>query len=133
MTNKTLFIVWGGYCILCLALSAIPAPQGALYGLLMLIGLGFFVPGGVLLYRAGKAGNKKILTFIRNLSFFSLVLTVVALLLNFASPVMPSWAGDLLYVLLVVVSVPMICTRVWILSLLMWAVFLMTARHFLKK
>ena len=45
----------------------------------------------------------------------------------------PETLGDVLYAVLILVSVPMVCCRVWILSLFGWACFFTVSRHYLKK
>jgi len=133
MTNRRLGLIWFFYYFACITLAFLPNPEGALFGLCVLVGLGFFVPGGILLYRGAKHRDGKLLTILRNLSFSALVLSVTLLLLNFASVILPEGVGDFLYILLVLSAAPMICCRVWILALLAWSVMLTVSVHFLKK
>ena len=133
MTNKRLGLICFFYYFACITLAFLPNPEGALYGLCVLVGLGFFIPGGILLYRAAKKRDKKLLTILRNVSFSVLVLTVTLLLLNFASVILPEGVGDFLYVLLVLAAAPMVCCRVWILAILAWSVILSISMHSLKK
>lgn len=133
MTNRRLGLIWFFYYFACITLAFLPNPEGALYGLCVLAGLGFFIPGGILLYRGAKGKDRKLLTFLRNISFIVLVLTVTLLLLNFASVILPKGIGDFLYILLVLSAAPMVCCRVWILALLAWSLMLTVSIHFLKK
>ena len=133
MNQKRLILSWILYYCLCVGLGCIPNPQGALFGFLLLVGLGFFIPGGILLARFCKKGNRKGLQFFRNISFASLCLTVIMILGNILSTALPEWVGNVLYAFLILVSVPMVCCRVWILSLLGWACFWTVSRHYLKK
>ena len=133
MDNKKLFLVWLLYYILCVLLACIPNPQGALFGFLVLAGLGFFVPGGILLARFCKTGNRKGLVFFRNASLISLGLTVMLILGNFLTPALSERFGDVLYAVLILVSVPMVCCRVWVLSLFGWACYFTVSRYYLKK
>ena len=133
MNNKRLILIWILYYLLCVGFACIPNPQGALFGVSFLVGLGFFVPGGILLAGFCKTGNQKGLRFMRNLSLISLGLTVLVLFGNILSTALPEVAGDFLYALLILVSVPMICCRVWILSLFGWACYLAVSRYYLKK
>lgn len=133
MNHKKLFLVWILYYILCVGLACIPEPKGALFGFLTLIGLGFFVPGGILLARFCKSGNQKGLIFFRNASLISLGLTVIMILVNFLAPALSETFGNVLYAILILVSVPMVCCRVWVLSLFGWACYFTVSRHYLKK
>ena len=133
MTHRRLGLIWFFYYFACITLAFLPDPEGALYGLCVLVGLGFFIPGGMLLYRGTKLGDRKLLTVLRNIAFTVLVLTVTLLLLNFASVILPKSIGDFLYILLVLAAAPMVCCRVWILALLAWSVMLTVSIHFLKK
>ena len=133
MNNKKLILFWILYYCVCVGLACIPNPQGALFGFLTLAGLCFFIPGGILLSRFCKTGNRKGLLCIRNLSLISLGLTVVAIFANMLSAALSETLGDVLYAVLILVSVPMVCCRVWILSLFGWACFFTVSRHYLKK
>ena len=133
MKNKSLFVIWILYYFVCVAFACIPNPQGPLRGLSLMLGLLFFVPGGILLARYCKTNNRKGLVFFRNLSLTSLGLTVLLILGNFIATALSETAGNLFQALLILVSVPMICCHgVWILSLFGWAIYLSVARYYLK-
>ncbi|MBQ3146532.1 MAG: hypothetical protein IJB91_02245 [Oscillospiraceae bacterium] len=133
MKNKSLFVIWILYYFVCVAFACIPNPQGPLRGLSLMLGLLFFVPGGILLARYCKTNNRKGLVFFRNLSLTSLGLTVLLILGNFMATALSETAGNLFQALLILVSVPMICCHgVWILSLFGWAIYLSVARYYLK-
>ena len=133
MKKSTLFGLWAGLFIICAGLGFIPSPAGVLRFLLTALSIGFFVPPAVLLYRAKQTGDGHTLQLLRNLSALSLLATMVLLALNFLSAFWPKFWGDLLHGMLVVVSSPMVCCQVWILSLLGWSVLLMTALQYLHK
>ena len=133
MKNKYFFFLWILYYFLCVLLACIPNPQGALAGLLVLLGLGFFIPGGILLARFCKAGNRKGLRFFQIARLVSLSLTAVMILGNFMAPALSETFGDVLYATLILVSVPMVCCRVWVLGLFGWACYFTVARHYLKR
>ena len=133
MSNKRLILIWILYYFLCVGLACIPNPEGALFGLLILVGLGFFLPGGILLARFCKTGNRKGLLCIRNLSLISLGLTVITIFGNMLSAALSETLGDVLYAVLILVSVPMVCCRVWVLSLFGWSCYLTVSRYYLKK
>lgn len=132
MKNKTLFVIWILYYFVCVALGCIPDPKGPLFGFSMLVGLLFFVPGGILLARFCKTNNRKGLVFFRNLSLISLVLTVILFLGNILATALSKEAGDILNAVRILVSVPMDCCRIWILSWFGWAIYLSVSRFYLK-
>jgi len=120
LTDKHLFALWGGLYILCAGLGFIPEPGDLASVALLLLSVLFFVPGFVLLYR----GRRKEVGII---SAVSLGLTLGALLLNVWSVVMTAFEGQVVYVVLGLVSAPMCCGRLWLLSLFLWALLLSAA------
>ena len=127
--NKTiLFVLWGGLFALCAGLGFF-APSG--WGLAM--SLLFFLPPGVLVYRAGKAGDRHTVCLIRNLAALSLGATLVMLILNFVFAVKSQALGNFLHGVLVVVSTPMIASGYWVLSLFLWACLLMVCLKMQRK
>lgn len=131
--SAKLWIIWGLLYLLCTALGFLSNPQGVWYGLLFLFSLGFFVPGGMLVFQAFRAGDRKTLRIVRAISIISLSLTVVLILLNFMTAQSSSAVGTALYWMLIVFSTPMICSQVWIVSLFGWAFLLMASITYLKK
>ena len=63
----------------------------------------------------------------------SILLTLVMLLINFLSFEAADAAGIVLNALLILVSVPMVCSGAWVLSLFLWAILLMVCLKFGKK
>lgn len=133
MKQKALFVLWGGLFILCAGLGFIPQPEGFLRGLMTAAALGFFLVGWLILYRADKTGDRDSLLLVRNLSLLSLGLTLLLLVFSFLTLNVSQWMGDLVHVILVIVSSPMICSGYWSLSMFLWACLLLTARSYLKK
>jgi hypothetical protein len=133
MKQKALFVLWGGLFILCAGLGFIPQPEGFLRGLMTAAALGFFLVGWLILYRADKTGDRDSLLLVRNLSLLSLGLTLLLLVFSFLTLNVSQWMGDLVHVILVIVSSPMICSGYWALSMFLWACLLLTARSYLKK
>ena len=125
MSNKVLYIIWGGLYIICAGLGFIPAPEGITANAMTLLSIGFFIPGAILLYRGQRIQ-------IRIISIVSLAATVIALMLNIWSVYLDKIDGEILYVLLGLVSAPMFSSRIWVLSLFLWAC-LLTASIFRKK
>lgn len=133
MNQKTLYALWGGMFILCAGLGFIPEPTGALQWLLTALSVSFFIPPFLLLHKAHQAQDRAVIQLIRNLSALSLLLTLVLLLVNFLSLMAPEILGNLLYILLVIVSAPMVCAQYWVLSLFLWACLLMVTLKLLRR
>ena len=132
MGQKNLFFLWGGLAVLCAGLGFIPEPVGLLKGAMVLLALLFFAPPAVIMYRAAVAGHRRTVGLIRNLSALWLAVTTALLVANFLSLWGNEFAGDFLYAMLVMVSVPMICGRYWVVSLFCWACLLFAGNHILK-
>ena len=124
MSNKALYIIWGGLYILCAGLGFMQPGTEEAANAMTLLSVAFFIPGAVLLYRGQKVQ-------IRLLSAISLGVTVVCILLNILSVGMAEIDGRILYALLGLLSAPMFCSRMWLLSLFLWACLLMGS-FFLK-
>jgi hypothetical protein len=133
MSNTTLYLLWGILYSVCVALSFLPVTNGLVYGLLVLISLLFFVPPAILLYQAKQKNDRKRFRMVRNLSLISLVGTLALFILNVLSVAMTTAMGNVLYVLLILISAPMICGQIWVLSLFLWAILLWLCIFFLKK
>ena len=131
--TKHLWIIWAVVYAVCTVCAFFPIAPGALSGLFVLLSLGFFVPPAVLIYKAVQNKWPKILRIIRNLSLISLGLTLVMILLNFASIQASREWGLVLNWILILVSTPMVCSQVWVIGLFGWAVLLMTSLKYLKK
>ena len=130
MKKSVLYIIWACLFIICAGLGFIPAIPRALR---LLLTLAFFTPPCLILFRSGKEGDRHSLELIRTLSFLSLSLTLVLLVLNFLSALGSRLIGDIVYYILVIVSSPMILCGYWALSLFLWACLLMVSRKLLKK
>ena len=133
MTKKKLYIAWAIMFMICAALGFIPAPKGAAYWSMFLFSLLFFVPPTILLYKAGKGRDKKELRRIRMISLISLGLTLLALALNFLSVDATEAAGIAVYYILIIVSSPMVCGQVWVVSLFLWGCLLTASWQELRK
>lgn len=131
--TKLLWIFWAAAYVICTACGFLPVTQGAVSGLFILLSLGFFVPPALLIFEAVQNKNRKILRILRNLSIISLSVTLVTILLNFASIQASEAWGTVLYWLLILVSTPMVCSQVWVIGLFGWAMLLMTCLHYLKR
>ena len=132
MKTKTLYALWGGMFVLCAGLGFVPEPAGFLKFLLTVLALAFFVPPGLLLYRAAKTGDRHTAALVRNLSAAWLAVTTVLLAANFLSLMGTTGLGDMLYALLVIASAPMVCGQSWVLVMFCWACLLFAGNHILK-
>ena len=131
MKKSTLYYLWGGAYILCGLLSLIGKPSGALQVVMTIFSIGFFVPPAVLLAKAFREDDLKSLKLLRLMSILSLVLTLLLFLLNILSLGWSEAVGNFLYYTLVFLSVPMVCSGHYALSLFLWACVLFST--FLKK
>lgn len=124
MKKKYLWGIWAVLYVTCVALGTIEDAAGFLRGFLVAMGVIFFLPGGFLLWRGIRNGNKKTVLTIRYLAIGSLALTVLTLLMTFLSAEGSAAWGMVLQGLLTLVSAPMLCSQYWVLSLFLWACLL---------
>ena len=118
MKKRITWGVWTVLYVVCVLLGVLGRPGGVGNFFYTLTALLFFVPGVLLLYW----GERK---RVRLAAILSLVLTLALLIVNFCSVLLPETAGNILHVILVLVSAPMICSGHWILSIFLWACLLM--------
>lgn len=134
MKDKHLYLYWSYLYILCACLGFIQERTPLVVALLCIAGLGFFVPGGILLYRDIRSGGKQNLKRILVISILSLVLTTVLFIGYFLS--LAAFTTDLpariLYAVLTVFSTPAMCTPYPAISMFLWACMLFTAITYLK-
>lgn len=124
MKKCILYIVWGLLYALCAGLGHVSQP-GDVQGIAMtLISLLFFVPPAILLIDALQDDDTKTLLQLRLISIVSLVLTFILLILNVGSMLSSEIWGTVLHEILIFVSVPMICSRHWVMSMFLWALLL---------
>jgi hypothetical protein len=129
MRKNKLLALWGALFILCAALGFVPGPTGWGRGLLVLLSVGFFVPPVLLL----RCADRQTALLVRNLAGASLGLTLLLLIGNFLSVLGSEGLGNFLYAMLVIVSAPMVCGQIWVLSLFLWACLLMVSIKKLRK
>lgn len=121
MKKRVLYIVWGILYALCAGLGHIAQPTDVQSVALTLLSLVFFVPGAILLVDVLRSGDQKTRLELRWISGISLGLTLLLLMANLFSVLGSEVLGTVLYELLIFVSVPMICSQYWVLSLFLWA------------
>lgn len=128
MKKTVLFALWGGLFVISAALGLADNTNAGLW-----VSILFFLPPSLLLYDAGKAGDKSAVLLIRNLAALSLGLTLVLLILNVVFAVKSQAVGNFLHGILGVVSAPMLASGYWALSLFLWACLLMVGRKLARK
>lgn len=130
MKKVNYYIPWAFLAGACAALGFIPEPTGFLWWLCFGVSLAFFVPPTAILIHAIPREKKKDIRRVRNLSLISLIGTLVVLILNFLAVTAGEILGNILHGLLVIVSVPMVCSRIWFVSLFCWACLLMVCLQY---
>lgn len=133
MKRSVLYAPWGGLFIICAGLGFIQEPAGFLRFFMTALSIIFFAPPAVLLYRAGKEGDRHTLALVRNLSLGSLGLTLLVLVVNVLCSMGSETLGNVLHGILIMVSSPMVCSGYWALSLFLWACLLMVSLKLLRK
>ena len=133
MKKKGLFVLWGVLFAACAGLGFVPQPTGGLKWLLGLLGLLFFAPPVMLLARAQESGDRAVAALVRNLAIASLVLTLLALVGNVLSLLGGVTLGNVMNVVLAIVSTPMFCSQIWVLSIFCWAFLMIAANKLVKK
>lgn len=121
MKKTILYGSWIFLYILCAGLAHVTGAEGLQSAALLLLSVLFFIPGAILLADALRTGDRKTAVLLRWLSGGSLALTVIALAANVASALASETVGNVLYEVLIFVSVPMVCSQQWLLSLFLWA------------
>lgn len=124
MKKKILFCVWLCFYAICAGLGHISEPTDTQTLALLAMALIFFIPGVILLVDALRARDEKTLLQLRWISILSLGLTLVLLVANVISALASETVGNVLYEILIFVSVPMVCSQQWLLSMFLWACLL---------
>lgn len=127
MKKIGLYTLWTALYITCVALGTITGAEGIQKIALICMALVFFVPGAWLLLDAKRQNDRKEQKRIFIISAVSIGVTVIFLLLNFASIFFSEEAGAVLHDALNLVSAPMYCAQSWVLSLFLWACLLVAA------
>lgn len=127
MKYKITYGIWAVLFALCAGLGFLPEDMAR--GLLTAISVSFFVPGALILFWGWRDGAVHHIKVVRNLAAWSLVLTMVLLAANLMSAMASRLVGDVLYIMLVIMSAPMVCSRIYALSLFLWACLLMTGLY----
>ena len=120
-------ILWGSWIYLfaqCAVLGFVPTPPVGLKILFGIFAVAFFVPPVLLIRQEGKKCAKPI-AITAGLSLFFTVALIIA---NYASSLITGLAGrtwgQVLNIALAILSTPMYCGQIWLLSLFGWAFLL---------
>ena len=133
MKFKNVWLSWLYLFVLCAVLGFIPQATGFFKVLFVLIAVGFFVPGFVLLVKADHRDDVRTIGLVRNIAIVALIVTTVLIMLNFMSATMSKAWGDVLYVMLVVFASPLVAGQYWVLTLFGWACLMIYGITLLKK
>lgn len=122
LSYKTLYIAWAVMFVLTAVLGfAFPEVENgwARFGLGM-IAILFFLPPGLVLSQAKRAGHRFHVRLVGFLALGSLLLTLALLPLTLISFIWSDALANALYGALVIVSSPMICSNFYALSWFLW-------------
>ena len=133
MKKRILYIAWGFLYLLCAALGHSVDPSPVRQTVMTCLSVIFFVPGFWLLILGWRSRDEKELKRLFFISLASLAVTLVLLLANLLSVTGSETIGNVLYVMLIWLSSPMICSGYWFLSLFLWAILLFSAITLKKK
>ena len=126
LSYKTLYTAWAVMFVLTAVLGFLfPAAQNgwAKFGLGMIAVL-FFLPPWAIVVKAKKENVRFHSRLVGILAAASLVWTLALLVLNLLSVTWSAAVGNALYAALVIVSSPMICSNLYVLSLFLWGTLL---------
>ncbi len=133
MTKRKLYIAWAVLFAITAGIGFIPNPKGMAYAAMVIFALVFFIPPTVLLTKAIHRDDKKEIKRIFFLCLGSLSATLLVLVLNFLSVASTELVGRILYGILTVVSAPMVCGQIWVMSLFLWGCLLTASVQYLRK
>lgn len=124
MKRHIWYYVWLGLFLITAAMGFVPEQAGAMRVLRLALTVLFFLPPLVILRKGTERDAKRIFA----LSASSLCLTVVTIIISVICARGSAGLGNFLHGVLVIVSAPMICGGVWVLSLFLWACLMFVCR-----
>lgn len=124
MKKIVLYCIWALFYVICACLGFISEPTQPQATAMTVMAIIFFVPSAVLLFDALRKQDRKLILLLRWISALSLGLTVVMLICNFMTVYASQTTGDVMFYILNLVSVPMVCSQHYVLSLFLWACIL---------
>lgn len=134
MKKSLLKALWIGMYLLCCVLGFMNTEDSFSLVLMAVMAGLFFVPPIWLLVLARLEQDEKLLRLLRRISAGVLGATTVLLVANFLSVLASTeTVGTVLHILLALVSVPMLCSGSWAISLFLWACVLFASHQNRKK
>ena len=124
MKKKILYAVWVFFYLICALISNVEQPDASQSAALTVLSLIFFLPPLILLVDALRDRDRKTLFVLRLLSILSLSLTLAVLVANIAVAGASETVGNVLHQVLIFVSVPMVCSQHFALSMFLWGCLL---------
>lgn len=124
MKEKILYLFWLAMYIICVGMGTILERNILIHILLMVLALGFYIPGLLLVIEGIKQNDPKILLRVRIVCICSLVLSLILIVANIASVYASSSVGNVLNQVLLIVATPMHCCYYRFISLFLWACLL---------
>ena len=133
MKKRILYLAWSFLYLLCAALGHSVNPSPTRQMVMTCLSVIFFIPGFWLLLDSWRCRDKKELRRLFFICLTSLAVTLVMLLANLLSVTGSETLGNVLYVMLIWLSSPMICSGYWFGSLFLWAILLFSTITCKKK
>ncbi len=133
MKKRILYIAWLFLYLLCAALGHSVNPTAVRQTVMTCLSVIFFVPGFWLLIDSWLRRDKKGIRRLIFICLTSLSVTLVMLLANLLSVTGSETLGNVLFVMLIWLSSPMVCSGYWFLSLFLWAILLFSSITCKKK
>ena len=87
----------------------------------------FFLPPWAIMTKAKLSGDDKHRKVVRNLALTSVTLTCVLLCLSMVSAGFSAELGNMLNIVLTIVSAPLVCSNFYVMPLFLWGTLLMGA------
>ena len=124
LNKKLLYIAWAMMYVICAAVGFVaPQTTGETIALFV-VSLVFFIPPVLLAVGAYRKHSKRTFSRLALISGLSLGLTTVVYIANIVSAYASETVGNILYWLLILVSVPMVSMGVQLFSMFLWACLL---------
>lgn len=124
MTRRIWYYVWLGLFLITAAMGFVPEQARAMRVLRLTLTVLFFLPPLMILKKGTERDAKRIFA----LSAASLCLTVAAIVISVICARGSAGLGNFLHAVLVIVSAPMVCAQVWVVSLFLWACLMFACR-----
>ena len=133
MSNAVLYTLWGAFYVLCAGLGFVSEPGRGVQFLMTALSVVMFAPPLMINYCASEKGDRRTLKLVRNLALCWLVLTSALLVASFLTAFASETVGNLLHILLTIVSSPLVACGSWALAIFCWAFVFFDALSKLEK